>query len=102
MAPANLKESFSAAAAKEKSEYTFNNLSPIDSYRLGIPSKSEESYEKFHKKDVKSLGANMLQDLIGQEGEEDILNFIRDVGKSPVVPNMSPVDKVERMFPYGR
>lgn len=102
-APANLKESFSASAAKEKAEYTFNNLSPMDSYRLGIPSRSEESYEKFHNKDVKALGANMLQDLIGgQEGEEEILDFIRDVSKFPVVPNMSPVDKVERMFPYGR
>jgi hypothetical protein len=60
IAPANLKESFSASAAKEKAEYTFNNLSPIDSYRLGIPSRSEESYEKFHNKDVKALGANML------------------------------------------
>lgn len=103
IAPANLKESFSASAAKEKAEYTFNNLSPIDSYRLGIPSRSEESYEKYHNKDVKALGANMLQDLIGgQEGEEEILDLIRDVSKSPVVPNMSPVDKVERMFPYGR
>jgi hypothetical protein len=38
----------------------------------------------------------------GQEGEEEILDFIRDISKSPVVPNMSPVDKVERIFPYGR
>jgi len=102
---ANLKESFSAYAAKAKAAYTFNNLSPMDYSSLRTPSASYESWEKFHTYDALSAGAgllNSLSDTFG--GEEAILDFIRGISKpkySPI-PNESPVDKVERMIPLGR
>jgi hypothetical protein len=37
----NLKESFSARAAKAKASYTFNNLSPIDYMKLRTPSRTD-------------------------------------------------------------
>lgn len=101
----NLKESFSAHAAKAKAEYTFNNLSPMDYSNLKTPSSTEESYEKFHDYGIWSAGAGLLNTLIGgQEGEEEILDFIRGLSQSPYspVPNISPVDKIERQIPLGR
>ena len=102
---ANLKESFSAHAAKAKASYTVNNLSPIDYFSLGVPSRSGDSYEKFHTYDKKAFAAGLLNDLIGGlEGESEIIDLIRDATKSPIspIPNKSPVDKVEQMFPMGR
>jgi hypothetical protein len=96
---ANLKESFSAPAAKAKASYTFNNLSPMDYFKLRTPSRSDESYEKFHTYGKWSIGAKMMNDLIGGfEGEEEVLDFIRDTSKNPYtpIPRISPVDKVER------
>ena len=101
----NLKESFSAHAARAKASYTFNNLSPIDYSNLGTPSSSDESWEKFHTYKPMSYGAKLLNDLIGgREGEEEILDFIRGMSKykySPI-PTMSPIDKIERQIPLGR
>lgn len=101
----NLKESFSASAAKAKASYTFNNLSPVDYTKLGTPSSSDESYEKFHNYGKWSKGSELLYDLFGgYEGEEEILEFIRDLSRNPnsPIPRISPVDKVERMIPLGR
>ena len=101
----NIKESFSAPAAKAKASYTFNNLSPIDYAKLGTPSSSDESYEKFHDYRAFSKPAQAAYELIGgYEGEEEILDFIRNISKNPYspVPNISPVDKIERMIPLGR
>lgn len=102
---ANLKESFSAPAAKAKASYTFNNLSPIDYLNLGTPSSSDESYDKFHNYGKWTTGARLLNSLLGgYEGEEEVLDFIRNLSKNPYspVPKISPVDKVERMIPLGR
>jgi hypothetical protein len=102
---ANLKESFSAAAAKEKADFTFNNLSPMDYFKLGIPSSSDDRYSRFHDYGPLSAGANLLNSLIGgPEGEEQILDYMRAGVKSPYspIPEISPVDRVERMFPFGR
>lgn len=100
---ANLKESFSASSAKAKASYTFNNLSPLDYFTNGVPSRTEESWNKFHNYGFTTFMAGAFNYVIGgQQGEEEILEYIRDISKSPVVPSMSPVDKVERMFPYGR
>lgn len=100
---ANLKESFSASSAKAKASYTFNNLSPLDYFTNGVPSKTEESWNKFHKYGFATFMAGAFNYVIGgQQREEEILEYIRDISKSPVVPSMSPVDKVERMFPFGR
>lgn len=101
----NLKESFSAPAAKAKASYTFNNLSPIDYAKLGTPSSSEESYEKFHTYGIFSKPAEAAYNLIGgYEGEEEILDFIRNISRNPYspVPSISPVDKIERSIPLGR
>ena len=102
---ANVKESFSSTAARAKSSFTFNNLSPADYLDLKTPSSSMESYEKFHDYGWGSPIAKGLYSLIGgQEGEQDIVNNLRDISNNPdiPVPNMSPVDKVERMIPLGR
>lgn len=102
---ANLKESFSAHAAKAKASYTFNNLSPMDYSNLRTPSSSDESYEKFHNYGPASIVAGSLNSLIGgPEGEEKILEYIREISKNPYtpIPNMNPVDKVERQIPLGR
>lgn len=99
---ANVKESFSAHAARAKAEFTFNNLSPIDRFDLGTPSSSEESYEKYHDYGALYSGAGLLNSLIGgEEGEEQIIDFIRGIGKTPLT-NESPVDKVENAIPLGR
>ena len=101
----NIKESFSAPAAKAKASFTVNNLSPVDYFSLGTPSRSDESWNKFHDYGPTSAGAAALNSLIGgQHGEEEILDFIRSVSKSPYspIPNISPVDKVERAIPLGR
>jgi hypothetical protein len=101
----NLKESFSAHAAKAKASYTFNNLSPMDYFNLGTPSSSDERYEKFHNYGVKSAGAGLLNSLIGgPEGEEEVLDFIRNLSTNPYtpIPTESPVDKIERQIPLGR
>ena len=104
VAPVNLKESFSSTAARAKASYTFNNLSPIDRFDLKTPSGSEESWDKFHNYKAGSSGAKLLYNLTNEYfgSEDELLEFIRDVGKSPVIPNRNPVDKVERMFPFGR
>ena len=102
---ANLKESFSATAARAKAGYTFNNLSPIDYTNLKTPSKSDESFNKFHDYGPASAGAGLLNSLIGgPEGERAIVDMVRNVGNSPYtpIPNRSPVDIVERQFPFGR
>jgi len=102
---ANLKESFSAAAAKEKAGFTVNNLSPMDYTKLGTPSATDERWNRFHDYGPMSAGAGLLNSLIGgAEGEEAIIDFIRNVSSSPYspTPSISPVDKVERMFPMGR
>ena len=103
---ANLKESFSAYAARAKASYTFNNLSPVDYMRLGTPSKTDESYEKFHDYTFNSSGAMMLNSLLNTFGveEEDVLDFIRELQQNEYspIPSISPVDKVERMVPLGR
>lgn len=101
----NLKESFSARAAKAKASYTFNNLSPIDYMKLRTPSSSDESWERFHTYGILSPGAAVLESLLGgPEGEEDVLDFIRNISTNPYspVPTMSPVDRVERSIPLGR
>ena len=104
IAPVNLKESFSSTAARAKASYTFNNLSPIDRFDLKTPSGSEESWDKFHNYKAGSAGAKLLYNLTNEYfgSEDELLEFIRDVGKSPVIPNRNPVDKAERMFPFGR
>ena len=103
---ANLKESFSAYSAEAKAGYTFNNLSPIDHFKLGTPSTTDESYEKFHDYGPGSSGAALLNSLMETAGisEEDVLEFIRDAGKNPYtpIPRMSPVDMAERQIPLGR
>ena len=101
----NLKESFSAHAARAKASYTFNNLSPVDYLNLRTPSRSDESWEKFHTYGKKSFIAGAANYLIGgPEGEEEILDYIRNISKNPYspIPTESPVDKVERMIPLGR
>jgi hypothetical protein len=101
----NIKESFSAPAAKAKASFTVNNLSPVDYFSLGTPSRSDESWNKFHDYGPMSAGSAALNSVIGgQRGEEEILDFIRSVSKNPYspIPNMSPVDKVERAIPLGR
>ena len=102
---ANLKESFSAHAARAKASYTFNNLSPMDYANLRTPSRSDESWDKFHNYGVMSAGAGLLNTLIGgPEGEEEVLDFIRGMSTNPYtpIPRMSPVDMVERQIPLGR
>lgn len=101
----NLKESFSAHAARAKASYTFNNLSPVDYLNLGTPSRSDESWNKFHNYGPTSAGAGLLNSLIGgPEGEEQILEYVRSISNNPYspVPNISPVDKLERAIPLGR
>lgn len=101
----NIKESFSAPAAKAKASFTVNNLSPVDYFSLGTPSRSDESWNKFHDYGPMSAGAAALNSMVGgQRGEEEILDFIRSISKSPYspIPNKSPVDKVERAIPLGR
>lgn len=101
----NLKESFSAHAAKAKASYTFNNLSPMDYFNLGTPSSSDERYNKFHNYGAKSAVAGLLNSLIGgPEGEEEALDFIRSLSTNPYtpIPTESPVDKIERQIPLGR
>lgn len=103
---ANLKESFSAYAARAKSSYTFNNLSPVDYMKLGTPSSTDESYEKFHNYGPLSSGAWLFSSLLEKAGigEEDVIDFIRSLQSSKYspIPDRSPVDKVERMIPLGR
>lgn len=102
---ANLKESFSAPAAKAKASFTFNNLSPMDYSSLKTPSSSDESYNKFHDYETMSAGASLLNSLIGgYEGEKEVLDFIRNISNSSYspVPKISPVDIVERQIPLGR
>ena len=101
----NVKESFSAHAARAKASFTFNNLSPIDYFRLGTPSSTDESWEKFHTYNWWTKGAQTLNSLVGgPEGEEEILDLIRSASTSPYtpIPTMSPVDMVERKIPLGR
>ena len=103
---ANLKESFSANAARAKASYTFNNLSPMDYFssmsKRKTPSSTDESWNKFHDYGPMSYGAKMLNSLIGgPEGEEQAVDFIRNIGRNKAL-NMSPVDKVERQFSLGR
>ena len=100
----NIKESFSSTAARAKAGYTFNNLSPLDYFGLGTPSKSIDSYEKFHNRAKWSPGSRALTSLIGESGEAEILDFIRDISRNPYspIPNESPVDKVENIIPLGR
>lgn len=102
---ANLKESFSAHAAQAKAGFTVNNLAPIEYFDLGTPSRSTDSFEKFHTYDWKSAGAGLFHNLIGgHQGEDNMINSIREAVKHPYspIPNKSPVDKVEDLIPLGR
>lgn len=77
----------------------------MDYFNLKTPSSSDESYEKFHNYGPASAIAWSLNSLIGRtEGEEKILDNIREISKNPYtpVPNISPVDKIERRIPLGR
>lgn len=100
----NLKESFSARAAKAKASYTFNNLSPIDYMKLRTPSRTDQSWERFHSYGKWSAGAALMNSLFGTEGEEAVIDFIREISRNPYspIPSQSPVDMVERQIPLGR
>jgi hypothetical protein len=51
-----------------------------------------------------SAGAALMNSLFGTEGEEAIIDFIREISRNPYspIPSQSPVDMVERQIPLGR
>jgi hypothetical protein len=74
--------------------------------KLGTPSSTDESYEKFHNYGPLSSGAKLFNSLLEDVGygEEDVIDFVRSLQSSKYspIPDRSPVDKVERMIPLGR